>query len=160
MNKEQEALKELYINSHFTDESKRDRYYDLIQQALLELKAIKEAKPSEAVENIIQALNHTLEVSNKARLVLNEEPVSVNWNEVSEIKIIKQALIKGQEQEKALKLITSDKCDFIPLNKFKNWTYDLYVRWFDLNHYDVKYLLAQEEFDLIKRRVEKCLKRK
>ena len=52
--------------------------------------------------------------------------------------------------------IVKEKCDFIPLSKFKkNWTYELYVRWFDLNHYEVKYLLTEEEFEMIKRRCER-----
>ena len=59
-----------------------------------------------------------------------------------------------EKELKALEIIISDKCNFIPLSKFKNWTYDLYLRWFDLNHYPVKYLLTEEEFNTLKEVLE------
>ena len=61
-----------------------------------------------------------------------------------------QAITEDIEKElKAIEIIKK-KCYFIPLIKFKNLSYDLYVRWFDLNQYDVKLLLTREEFDLLK----------
>ena len=64
-------------------------------------------------------------------------------------KIIDDFQSKNMRLEKVIEIIKK-KCYFIPLIKFKNLSYDLYVRWFDLNHYDVKLLLTQEEFDLLK----------
>jgi hypothetical protein len=66
------------------------------------------------------------------------------------LNIIKQALTTKSKKEQAFDIIKSDKGDFIPVSKFKHWTYDLYVRWFDLHHYEVKYLLTEEEFNLVK----------
>ena len=57
--------------------------------------------------------------------------------------------VKIIKLEKVLKII-KEKCYFMPLIKFKNLNYDLYVRWFDLNHYDVKSLLTREEFNFLK----------
>ena len=57
--------------------------------------------------------------------------------------------VKIIKLEKVLEII-KDKCYFMPLSKIKNLSYHLYVRWFDLNHYDVKSLLTREEFDSLK----------
>ena len=104
-----------------------------------------------------------------------------NLNEAWEYhKIIKQTLLKAQKQEKENKVlkacikdweddyehlkfasekkekaleIIKEKCYFMPLSKIKNLSYDLYVRWFDLNHYDIKSLLTREEFDLLKKQL-------
>ena len=133
------------------------------KQALTELKAIKEAKSSEAMES--------LERIDKEYATIEHEDFKICFN------TIKQALLKAQEQEKENKVlkacikdweddyehlkfasekkekaleIIKEKCYFMPLSKIKNLSYDLYVRWFDLNHYDIKSLLTREEFDLLK----------
>lgn len=65
--------------------------FDIVEQALLELKSIKEASPSEALE-CLKALQS---IRDKYSMPLTEYVNSFDY-----IKIIKQVLLKQQEQEK------------------------------------------------------------
>lgn len=121
--------------------------FDILEQAITELKAIKETNPSEAL---------------KCVGVLKEEDCITTLVQGKALETIRQYILKAQEQEKILEKrkkaleIINKKCDFMPLSKIKNLSYDLYVRWFDLNHYDAKLLLTQQEFDLLSEVLEEC----
>lgn len=125
-----EALKEL---EELRDYLLRDRInisstknYNTIKQALLELKAIKEANPSEALD-LAKAI---------------EEYLGIN------LSIIKQALLKAQEQEKVLEIIKEKNVLIYTLKRCKSVVeYNYYVSY-------VEDELTQEEFDTLKR----CLK--
>ena len=92
MNKELEALElskdNLTSNGEIFEYTKE---YKTIKQALTELKAIKEAKPSEALECLEKAKNRT-------GFPLNETFYPITEREAT---TIKQALLKAQEFEKA-----------------------------------------------------------
>ena len=78
------------------------------EQALTELQAIKEAKPSEAmkcVDDIVIGLGKMLQLSNQAREIMGEKPVYVDINEIGDIKKLKQALLKAEKLEKAWETI-------------------------------------------------------
>lgn len=105
------------------------------KQALLELKAIKDANPSEALECLMYL---------KAEF----------RNYPSAYEAIKQALIKSQEQEKKLKALEIIKKKNVDVEGFKEAlksaiflqleTYNNWVR------YDKERMLVEEEFDLLK----------
>ena len=153
-----DAYKETKDNDFCKDTYDMVNALETLKQALTELQAIKEAKPSEALENIIQAFEHTLEVSNKARLIFNEKPVSVDWNELSEIKILKQALLKAQEQEKVLEVVFGKRVDLPYLRCCfeDNQTVERYNEYINEKTitFDHEKELTQEEFDLIKKYAE------
>ena len=100
---------------------------DIVNNALLELKAIKEAKPSEALK--------CLDKMYDTHILKN----------VYCYHTIKQYILKAQEQEKVLSIIKEKNVDFDTLtdsealddyNSKMNWSYRR---------------LTQEEFDLLKR---------
>ena len=125
-----------------------------IKQALLELKAIKEANPSEAIEkldNIKNRINFYYEMYKFDDLCKDE------------IDTIKQALTKAQEQEKVLSIIKEKcltNCNLALVED--NVHYENYCKEFEyfLNKYNEspngfeitkEDLLTQEEFDTVKR---------
>ena len=110
------------------------------KQALLELKAIKDANPSEALE--------CLEEMAKYRIEYSEYLMPIK--DISEYKTIKQTLLKAQEQEKVLKVILKKRID---LESF----YSTFVKDdLDYKYYEKYYgtygleKLTQEEFLLLK----------
>lgn len=101
------------------------------KQALFELKAIKDANPSEALECLMYL---------KAEF----------RNYPSAYEAIKQALIKSQEQEKKLKALEIIKkkqvsvpviFEFDTYRDYLEWAYSYVIR---------QYLLKEEEFNLLK----------
>lgn len=107
---------------------------DIVNNALLELKAIREANPSEALKRL-----------EKNR---NAIPYAIDY------RTIKQALIKAQEQEKVLSIIKEKRInvdlfwkDFVD-NRFD---YNYYLeKWYKYQSTD-KQKLTQKEFDLLMR---------
>ena len=112
-----------------------------IENALLELKAIKEAKPSEALENLIETIR-----------MFGENQIGLDKFE-ERYKIIKQALLKSQEQEKVLEIIKTKRVIIA-------WFEDTYLT---LNEYNAKcefgYELTEEEFELLKAYFEKNIQK-
>jgi len=105
---------------------------DIVNNALLELKAIKEANP-------IEALKIFSKVDNVRLLFTNEERNT-----------IKQALLKAQEQEKVLSIIKEKDVDVSLLKQA------LSVKQYnDFISFKIDYMdymkLTEEEFDLLKR---------
>lgn len=89
MDKELECLKRIDMKLYVT-EREHKIFYSVVEQALLELKSIKEATPSEALE----CLEEMWELSCDSR-----KP------EYTLYETIKQALLKAQEQEKENELL-------------------------------------------------------
>jgi hypothetical protein len=138
MNEIEKALKELeeelkWCNHDGKTLTKYDEErFNVIKQALLELKEIKEAKPSEALKKL-NTIRH-LEIG----FDKNGKPITLN--DTSGLKTIEKALLKAQEQKKALEII-----------KEKNVRIDS-VKYYDLEEYNQIYenKLTQEEYDLLK----------
>jgi len=129
-----------------------------LKQALTELQAIKEAKPSEALEKLesIREYSHSLTMVNY--LVMN-----------SDLDIVKQALLKAQEQEKenteykeVLRIIFEKNVDIDKIKKFiKLDVPKVYnVHYYNEHLWKRKHQkkLTEEEFDTLKRWSEKCQK--
>lgn len=136
---------------------------DIVNNALLELKAIKEANPSEAIKKL----------DDISYLVLNEIDDLKNkelWK--SYFNTIKQALIKAQEQEKEndrkdnlikyYESIIREHQQILKIIKEKRVDIESFYKTFiedDFNYldYQIMYgtygleLLTEEEFDLLKR---------
>ena len=111
---------------------------DIVNNALLELKAIKEAKPSEALKDLEEII-----------LYLNaNEPTGKYCNNIENLK---NKLLKAQEQEKVLEIL-KNKLEFV----FFGRTREVKIEQDDSYHY--VYLmngfddstLPDEEFDLLK----------
>lgn len=66
---------------------------DIVNNALLELKAIKEAKPSEALKWLEKSKN----------IIIEDNGDFITFDCLKVYSVCEQALIKAQEQEKALK---------------------------------------------------------
>lgn len=75
-----------------------DEDFEIIKQALLELKAIKEANPSEALECLENIRKDIYDYYNEY---------------LDDISIIKQALLKAQEQEKEIEILKEYRKDYL-----------------------------------------------
>lgn len=145
MSKELEALKRIDEKNYLTEREHRE-FYSIVEQALLELKAIKEAEPNKALKN--------LEVLDKIISPLLE-PILIEYEDDLSDKItanyfaLKQALLKAQEQEKVLEIIKKKTVGIFQLKCCKN--VDEYN---DLKFNEFEYL-TEEEFNTLKRYFEK-----
>lgn len=103
---------------------------------LKELQAIKNANPSEALEDLkeLHKLAYDIDVWKIEDIVQSLH--------------IKQALQKAQEQEKILNIIKEKNVDMYMLNDLG--TFEEYNEWV-LKKYGTYYQLTQEEFDTLKR---------
>ena len=130
-----EALKDLCEFVNYCDEA--NEAVGIIEKALQRLEAIDNANSSEALYCL-------------KTIKGEQQKYSLPYDE--EIKIIKQALTKAQEQEKVLKILFEKDVDI--------WNIKLYDDYEDYCKGKEKYLLrkdlwlTQEEFDLLKRWVE------
>ena len=97
MSKELEEIKTLrgFNQVELNNDKNINKSLDVIEQALQELQAIDNAKPNEALK-CLEKLGH---------LDLYESYINLKVNEVDEFGIIKQALVKAQEQEKILEVL-------------------------------------------------------
>ena len=155
MERELEGLERLAMPDELHDEECKKagveltEDYDLIKEALLELKSIKEAKSSDAME-CIKRMWDDIDVYNDFR------------QDFKGLKIIENYILKAQEQEKASEILFSKK--YIPLDKLnpKWWVskevydecvnYKMYLFW--CKNYEVvlkpEQILNEEEFDTLK----------
>jgi hypothetical protein len=169
MNEIEEALKELEEELKWTHNdgvnlTKYDeRLFNVIKQALIELKSIKEADPSEALK----------QVTYLSAILPDWQRVN---NGVDSLSIIKQALLKAQDlekeieilkeyrkdylsrldnlekhslkQDKALEIIKEKKIDVVKLCcSLDAESYNLSI---DIKGLNDSYKITQEEFDLLK----------
>jgi len=146
-----------------------DKWHETIEKALQRLEQIDDAKPNEALK-CLEKLGH---------LDLYESYIDLKVNEVDEFGIIKQALVKAQEQEKENDVLLGENDDLYTELAFCEKQYketieyakkctkllklinekNVDVRYFKqqcntLNDYNYCQLfgdeLSQEEFDLLK----------
>jgi len=115
--------------------------YELVKQALTELKQIKEAEPSEAFERLEN--------------LCDEFPIlKKDW------KIINQALLKAQEQEKVLEII-KELFDIQIIETDSKEMATITISRKDSNsalHFAQKLIKDKEKINLLKRWCEKCQK--
>ena len=119
--------------------------YDLIKEALLELKSIKEAELSDALREL-EYIGETCYVEAWNA----EEDCTLYAKNYIGYDTIKNYILKAQEQEKALKVIFEKKVDIYILNDLG--TLEDYNEWV-LKKYGTYYQLTQEEFEFIGRLV-------
>ena len=117
------------------------------------LKALERLDEIENLRTTPNALETCLANYMNKCIDLEKENQELKDTNMKYAKLIDDFQSKNMRLEKTLEIIKK-KCDFMPLSKIKNLSYDLYVRWFDLNHYEVKLLLTKEEFDLLKEVLE------
>jgi len=132
MNKCLEALERIWQDINIDNDYRNDfKDLEMIKQALLELQAIKNAEPSEALE----CLKNIKEIGKDCL-----DDCCDTW-----FNIIKQALLKAQEQEKALNTTKEKNVNCQGLMACE--TVEEYNE--PSNYFLHK--LTQEEFDLLKR---------
>lgn len=112
--------------------------YDVVEQALLELQAIKEANPSEALE-CLEALEQDI----KDRVILAED------RQLKICAVIKQALLKAQKEHNALEIIKKTKN--IKVSFYENGSGKHYKIEFDKTRNQT---ITEEEFNLLKEVLE------
>lgn len=112
--------------------------YDVVEQALLELQAIKEANPSEALE-CLEALEQDI----KDRVILAED------RQLKLCAVIKQALLKAQKEHNALEIIKKTKN--IKVSFYENGSGKHYKIEFDKTRNQT---ITEEEFNLLKEVLE------
>lgn len=99
---------------------------EIIQQALLELRSIKEANPSEALYELKRIdCNITYLLSD---CDINEE-VSMNFNSIRDNKsceIIKQALINAQREHRLLEIAKEKVMNLVSISDGRVWDGELY----------------------------------
>lgn len=107
MSKELEALDNLYCAGNLlldyvlSDKHKQD--YEIVKQALNELQAIKNSKPSEAINYLDAFINEMTDcLKNPKQYVKNYDKEIFYKYEYTFETTIKQALIKARDQEKVI----------------------------------------------------------
>jgi hypothetical protein len=137
MNEIEKALKELEEELKWThnDGVNLTKYdeerFNVIKQALLELKEIKEAKPSEALK----------QVTYLSAILPDWQRVN---NGVDSLSIIKQALTTKSKKEQAFDIANKKCVDMYRLEAADNVV--SYNKWVEFD----EYMLTEEEFNLIK----------
>ena len=137
MTKELEALHRIAnANNHFKYDTLElmDKDFQIVQQGLLRLEAIDNAKPSEALEKLFDTLVYS-----------NNKIEAQKYYDT-----IKNYILKAQEQEKVLKIIFEKRVNFYDVylfTKVENYN-NIMITMFG---YPKEFLLSKEEFDLLKR---------
>ena len=123
---------------------------DIVKQALLELKAIKETNPSEAMGCLYWIGTHRIEFSEFLAFT----------KDISEYNTIKNYILKAQEQEKALDIIKNKGIDlelFSRCHNFREYNKGLIDIYKGTKYYknsrNLKY--TEEEFNTLKRWTER-----
>ena len=128
-------------------------YYETIKQALQRLETIDNAKPSEALECLEYISKEEIVVRDRNSIYMNPNDnnkgafthlTTVGVNFKGALEHIKQALIKSQEQEKALKIMFEKYVDLNLLDC------DDEVGQYN-RHFGKGRQLTEEEFELLKR---------
>ncbi len=151
MNKEFEALEEIFkiiynldCGTTFEQDKKLNECRDVLNQALTELQAIKEAKPSEALEKLEEIKNYFpyVDLGNGQEYVCQKE-----------FNTITKALIKAQEQEKVLEIIKGKNVDinYLRFEAVDVKQYNDYIQQLNKVSTISHWCLTQEEFDILKR---------
>ena len=144
MEKEFEALQDWLdkMISHEINIATKE-HLNQLKSFLTELKAIKEAKPSEALEAIYRIIAHTEYDNDSSYGYLKFE---------NDCKLIEQYILKAQEQEQVLEIIKEKNVDIWLVNScFTVEQYNFSI--IKIGNSNV-FTLTPEEFDLLKRWVE------
>ena len=136
----------------------------MILSKLNELQAIKEAKPSEALKTL-EILDNT--ISPLLEPILAEYEDDLSDKITANYFVLKQALLKAQEQEKVLNSIiehlsfkdsgTEEYIDFRTNQKVKKYMFEIESK--DTGVTIHIHLDTQEEFELLKRYCEWIIKK-
>lgn len=151
MSKELEALDRIIEGAVFDyiyTKQDLDEDTDIVRQALKELKAIKEANPSEALESLDFLKNIAIyDIS-----LLKDSDIKTLYQLYHfSFNTINQALIKSQEQEKVLEIIFVKRVDMWHLADLLEQTYEMYLAFCESEGYAKDYILTQQEFELVKK---------
>ena len=141
MEKEFEALDNLALEVPIGN-----RDIAILKSTLTELKAIKESKPSKAMETLTRMDNLYCAVCPQKKGGCNE----CEYNQKSNI--VYQALLKAREQDKMLEIIKEKNVNigwFKAVLTTKGDSYDCYLYWVKLTVGQTP--LTEEEFELLKR---------
>ena len=150
MSKEKEAfdilLQHIETETDWSDYEKVKNAHKTVEEALKRLEAIDNAEPSEALND--------LEFICK---ILNEKRIDVKWLFKKDYNTIKQALLQGQKEHRALEIIKEKRvvCDLF-WNDFvdNGFGYHYYLeKWYKFQSTDNK-KLTEEEFNLLKEVLE------
>ena len=127
---------------------------DIVNNALLELKAIKEANPSEALKCLkkLDNMQFSRSIDTYVPEIDSEISETQYLDNTIEFYIIKQALIKAQENEKVLSIIKEKKVivDLLIGNNLERYNYEI-IKFYGNYGWTKKCFLTEEEFDLLKR---------
>ena len=149
MSKELEALEHIYYGSQEYGET--DKYYKYLKNYF---ESIDNAKPSEALRELENLGTHGIEYREPFELGFTK---SMPFKSTKEFKIIKQALLKAQEQEKVLEIIKEKRIDLQLIRIADNveWYNKEYIYRHEIEYLNrdevLTYQISQEEFDLLKR---------
>lgn len=128
--------------------------FDTVEKALLELKAIKEIEPSEALNELYRIENNIIYSLRDCDI---SEEVSMNFNSIMEhnsCAIIKNYILKAQEEHRALKTLKKNRIDIESLyTTFIDNAYN--YKFYEISYGTYgKYKLTEEEFNLLKEVLE------
>lgn len=169
MDKELEALERLAMPDEMhIEECKKlgidlTEDYEVVKKAILELKAIKEANPSEAFEILENISKEECLFKDRSTIYMGGEKVnSFTWKHTigehfKGIKDIEQALLKAQENVKILSVI-KEKHLFEATHKYivdYSKDYNTYCKLFESYKLDEANKLIENEFNLLKTYFEK-----
>ena len=116
---------------------------DIVNNALLELQSIKEAKPSEALEGLEKMVNLAYQVDDEFELL--DDNFGLYYDKV------KQYILKAQEQEKVLSIIKEKNVWVARLKGLIKKYNDLdALRIYNANMPSIDYQLTQQEFNSLK----------
>lgn len=119
-----------------------------IKQALTELKAIKEAKPSEAMECLERIENNILYLLSDCDVDVETDTNFLSLKEHKSCEKIRNYILKAQEQEKVLEIIKEKDVDLRTLKTCFKVERGLQAY---NKHQRKENELTQEEFDELKR---------
>jgi len=147
-----ELWQDINVENNFRNDFK---HLKTIEQALLKLQSIKESNPNEALK-ILEEVKYApsfMGGNDRYRTYLGSDKLYEN-----DINIIKQYILKSQEQEKVLDTVIKKEVNIMHFSEEikelgEKFTYEFYLLEFDNYHYFVKEenKLTQEEFELLKR---------
>lgn len=130
------GAKEIVTEKALDTVKKELKALNIIEKELERLEAIDNANPSQALEEL-ERIGHW-ELANSCMEYVDESEA---------FNTIKQALLKAQEQEKALEIVFEKEVDISLLKRSENWL-DYYTRFKHRTGKNTE--LTQEEYDLLK----------
>ena len=115
--------------------------YELVKQAIIELKEIKESNPSEALKCLKELETNRIEYNEGFELGFTK---TMPFKSTMEYKIIHQALLKAEKLEKVCNIVREKVMPLVSIDDGYIWDNELYQ----------SIALTQEEADLLKEVLE------